>query len=230
MKKIFMLITVVLPLFLSCSSDNSSDENIDDEKEHPSIVGVWENGSYFVSFSNDGYYAAYLGDQFIDSGNYTQSEKGISCSNPYFNRTTSMNIENISVSELKLDVTYTDVHGDVSNKVVSFRKSTDIPASQNSSLTGKSLSYRSSTFGVITMKFNTGNSGVKTATKGAAAEYPIKFFYIFINGKVYYQYIPESHIQVPTIGSWTTDYYDIYCRSLTFSPNGEIDDFDLIDL
>lgn len=83
-KTLFTLLSVfVCFVFLSCSKDEN---NTSEEENFPKIIGTWESGNYFVSFGNDGFYSAYIGDEFIDSGDYDLSMNTVPCSNHYFNR------------------------------------------------------------------------------------------------------------------------------------------------
>nr|DAF41321.1 MAG TPA: hypothetical protein [Caudoviricetes sp.] len=80
------------------------------------------------------------------------------------------------------------------------------------------------------MTFSTYNSGIKSASKGSAAKYPLNFFYIYIGERLYYQLLKSNSGQVPTIGSWNTSYDDIICWKLHFSSNGSISDTEYITL
>ena len=231
MKKILFLMAMLpMILFTACSSDPDNGGTDDtDDNDTPSINGVWENGNHFVSFGSDGFYAAHIADEFIDSGNYTQSKNDVSCENAYFNRNTSYTIKSASDKELMVDVTYTDLNGKSNNKTMTFSKSTATPASQNHSLNGKSYIWYTSTFGNVTMTFNTYNSGIKSAAAGNAAKYPLKFFYIYVGEKLYHQILSDNSIQVPTIGSWSTNYNIVRCWKLSFNPNGSISGHDVIE-
>lgn len=217
-----------MPLFFSCSSSDDSGNGNEDPKEVVSIVGVWENGDFFVSFDNEGFYSAYLDDIFIDSGDYSISGSSIYCQNAYFNRTTSYIIKNVSETSIELSASYIDVLGDSNNKDITFLKSSKVPASKNNSLSGKSYSWYASSFGTIKMSFNSLNSGVKSAEKGSAANYPLQFYYIFIDGCLYHQILKENSVQVPSIGSWT-NYNTVKGWKLSFAPNGGINGHELIE-
>lgn len=216
MKKLAAIL-FILPLFLSCSS--SDDPVIPDEKPR-SIVGVWENGNNFISFNNDGFYSAYIADNFIDSGDYARVENVVSCHNTYFNRKTTYTIKTISDTKLDVDISYTDLDGNINKKEIEFTKSTVTPASKINTLAGKSYTLQSTYFGNVTRLFSTFNSGIKIATNGNAADYPIKFFYIYIDDKLYFQSLRDNSIQTPSIGSWNTDYNTVYCWKLSFRANG----------
>lgn len=225
---LFLLIGVVCFLFSSCSNNDNDTSEEDDDL--PSIVGTWENGNYFVSFNDNGFYSAYIADGFIDSGDYEQSESVISCENPYFNRKTTYAIKNISEAKVETEISYTDLHGEVKSKTMTFTK-TDAPqASKSNTLSGKVMTWRSSVFGNVTMTFNSYNAGIKSASKGNAANYPLSFFYIYIGDKLYFQLLSNNSIQIPSIGGWTTEYNEVTCRKLFFTPNGSIDYFEDVDL
>ena len=68
---------------------------------------------------------------------------------------------------------------------------------------GKSWSFLStSALGTVTWTFNTFNTGEKTATK--QKKYPIKLYYIYLDGKIYVQTF-KGAVQMPTIGGWGED-------------------------
>lgn len=229
MKKIlFLAVMAFLPIFIFQSCSNS-DKDEPETNNEPNVTGVWENNNYFISLGSDGFYSAYIADEFVDSGNYTQTKDVILCKNTYFNRTTTYTIKRISDTELKVDITYTDLQGNNQNKNMTFFKSTTPPASQSNTLGGRSYRWLSSAFGYITMTFNAYNSGIKSATKGSAANYPLGFFYTYIGDKLYYQILRNENIQVPSIGSWTTNYNEVKCWKLSFSPNGSISGIDVIE-
>lgn len=231
MKKLLLLLLLAFPFALgSCSSDGDKvDDDEDPIIEQPkSIVGVWENDNYILSFNSNGFYCAYLADKFIDSGIYNEFKDVVSCENTYFNRKTIYTIKGISDTKLNVDISYKDIFGNSQNITMVFTKTTVTPASQSNALVGKVYKSLSSTFGNITMAFNTYNSGLKTATKGSAAKYPLSFFYIYVGGKLYHQILDDKSIQVPTIGSWSTDYYTVKCWKLSFDSNGGIGGIEII--
>lgn len=230
MKKLLLLFLVFPFILGSCGSDGDKEDEDPIIDQPKSIIGVWENDNYFISFGSDGFYCAYIADRFIDSGNYNESKSVVSCENTYFSRKTVYTIKSISDTKLNVDISYTDVYGDKQNKTLTFTKSSTPPASQSNTLAGKSYRSSSSIFGNVTMAFSSYNSGIKSATKGNAANYPLSFFYIYIGGKLYHQILDDKSIQVPSIGSWSTDYYTIKCWKLSFSPNGSIEGIENIAL
>lgn len=231
---LFIAIIISQTILLSSCTKESEDKNeiediINEDKQLP-ITGTWSNGDYFVSFSNDGYYSAYIADAFIDSGTYERVNNEINCSNYYFQRHTIFKIKDLSDTEMTIKITYTDIWGNTNEEEKTLNKTDDAIVSENNTLAGKSISWLSDYFGTITMTFSSSNSGIKTASKGSAAKYPLNFFYIYIGDKLYYQLLSNQSIQVPSIGGWTTDYNEVKCWKLYFSLNGSIDKFDVINL
>lgn len=224
MKKNYFIFLLVL-LFVSCSS-GSNDE---DPKEEPiQITGVWQSGNYFLSFDK-GFYSAYIDKEFIDSGEYTQDKNVVTCQNSYFKRKTTYKITKVSNTEIKADISFVDNKGNNQTKSITFTKSEEQPAPKNG-LAGLTCTFRSSYFGDVIMSFSTFNSGIELAAKGSAAKYPLRFFYVHIGDKLFYQTLEEKTIQVPSIGFWNTDYNEVFCWKLTFSSNGGIAYFESVPL
>lgn len=224
MKKLMLLTFVLAGLCLnSCSSDDKPKGEADDP--NASIVGVWESGDYFVSFSDDGYYAAYLSDKFIDSGSYNYSESYVTCNNPYFNRTTTYDIQKLEEGKMYVDISYKDNNGKTKEVSFVFSRNKSKPATKENTLMGKSATLVWSYFGQVTYSFNTINSGVISATSGSAQKYPLNFFYIYIEDRLYYQTLQPSTGQIPTIGGWSNDFNEVKASRVIFSSNGSISGF-----
>lgn len=219
-----LMLVMMLPILVmsSCSEDESNSDT--NSKEDPiSVVGTWENGKYFISFGEDGFYCSYLGDKFIDSGNYKLSGTEITCSNAYFNRETSFSVLDATATQISVKIKYVDLSGNNNSKSMVLTKCNIEPASKENPLIGRSISWNTyDTFGIISMNFNTYNSGVKTASRGSAKNYPLDFYYIYIGNRMYYQILKNSSIQVPSIGGWSTNYGDVSCWEITISPDGNI--------
>lgn len=233
MKKMLLMLSVVFSMIaITACSNGDSPINEDEQgtEQLQSIVGTWENGNYFVSFGDDGFYSAYIADEFIDSGDYKQTDDEVTCSNIYFNRKTIYTINDLSEVEMDVEVKYIDLYGKQQSKKMTFTKSDNEVASKSNTLAGKSMTTQSSYFGTITRSFTSYNSGVKSASKGSAANYPLSFFYIYIGNTLYHQILDNNSIQVPTIGGWNTDYNEVKCWKLTIAPNGSIDSFENIEL
>ena len=128
-----------------------------------------------------------------------------------------------------MNIDYKDLYGNKKTKSISFTKVKKTPSTKNNTLSGKSYTFNAPYFGNITMSFNTYNSGIKSATKGSAKQYPLNFFYIYIGEKVYYQILENATIQVPSIGAWT-NYNDVICWTIDIGTNGEIIHIDTIPL
>lgn len=231
MKKcLFILPFLVALFFTSCSNDNNPTEDNDKSIKKDVLIGTWESGNHFVSFNQDGYYSAYIADEFIDSGDFTLNQNVVSCKNNYFNRNSTYAIKKVSETELDVDILYKDLYGDTQEKSMTFTKTSTPPSSKDNTLDGKSIQWYALNFGNITMKFNSNNAGIKSAASGSAAKYPLDFFYIYIGNKMYHQILRNTSIQVPSIGGWPTSYNKVICWELHFSENGSIDSFEKIDL
>lgn len=240
MKKLILMLAMMLPMMLvSCSdgeapaiseSQEEQEGSDDSEKEEYNITGTWSDGNYFVSFGKDGSYCAFLNGTFIDSGYYKIEDNTVTCENKFFNRITTYSIIDIDDNKIKADVVYSDVNGNAQKSSINFSRSEEVGCEKDSPLVGRNISWNTwGEFGTITMEFNTYNSGVKSASKGTAKKYPLDFFYIYNDSKLYYQIIRNSSIQVPSIGGWSTGYYDVVCWEITISSNGNID-FEKVEL
>lgn len=229
--KLIQLLTLALLLTLvSCGGSDSKDEPGDNKYD---VVGVWGNGNYFVSFASDGTYVAYLGSEFIDGGSFLQDKNILTCNNPYFNRNTVYIIKSIENGDMSVTAKYIDVSGRSYEKLIVFKKSDKAPLLKEETLTGKDIKWVSRmdiNMVNITMSFNSYNSGVQTSTASSLAKYPIRFYYIFIGDKVYFQYLENTSGQTPTIGAWPDEYNTVNCFKLTFGSNGDITDFEKVRL
>ncbi len=212
MKKYFYnllmtFISVSAFTLFSCGGNDDEEEDVPaGTPKVQSVVGVWENGNYFISLSDDKFLTAYIGDNFIDNGTYIVSpdNKKITCSNTYYNHITNYDITSISDKQLNLDISYTDVFGKDHKKSLNLTKSTKIPVSKDNGLVGKSYRYLTGNFGHVTYTFSSYNIGSKSSEKTGMAKYPLIIHYIYFNGNIYYQEFTSSSSQVPTIGGWTT--------------------------
>jgi hypothetical protein len=195
-----MMVAVLSLGFASCSSDDENEPVIEEEKTY-SIIGVWEYENYFISFNNDNFYTAYIDNKFIDSGNYTSTDKEIYCYNPYFNISTVYTIKLLNDNTLQVCITYTDYSGTQKTKDMTLTKSKINPAVKDHTMIGKNYSFLS-TIGTVNWNFNTYNTGEKTASK--YPKYPKKVYYIFLNDKIYLQYFrSDINEPFPYLGSWS---------------------------
>ena len=197
-----------------------------DESTKSKYVGVWSDGTHFISISSDNYLAAYAGTGFIDCGNITIDGNVVKCSNTYFSKETTYTITSVSDNSLSVKVNYTDVYGDCKTSVLTMSKTSDTPATKDHALNGKSASYLTTSLGTITLDFSGYNSGKKTSTLSNCKKYPLSLFYVYINGKVYFQQFTSKTGQVPTIGGWTTSCDDgtIFVYEVKFVSNGMVED------
>lgn len=228
MKKFFILVfALIISLgFISCGGDDKDEPTPTPEPEKEvSVVGVWEDGDYFVSFNSSGYYCAYLPDAFIDDGAYAYNSgnKIITCTNLYFNREeTKFSIQSIIDNKITANVTYVNVYGQNKTKSLTLTKTTKQPTDLTHKLVGRSITYMADVFGNITLAFLVSNAGTQSCTKGTASKYPLHFYYIFksCDNKLYFHYVRDQE-QIPTIGGWG-DYELLHCWELIFNTNGSI--------
>ena len=87
---------------------------------------------------------------------------------------------------------------------------------------------QSASFGTITYDFSTYNVGKKTSSSANCSKYPLTLFYVFINGKLFFQQFTNKTGQVPTIGGWTSNVNngDISVFRLGFDASGSVTDFE----
>ena len=225
MRKLFYFFATALILFLSsCNRDSYEDEG--GEQKQYSPIGVWENGNYFLSLSSDYFLTAYFANRFLDSGNYSlKGDTLITCNNTYYARTTKYHIESITETQLQVVIDYTDVDGNHQFKKLTFTKSDKIPATKDNPVVGKSYRTRLSSAN-ITTTFTTYNTGTRTADSGSMKKYPLDMYYIFFNGRIYFQTFKTTS-QMPSIGGWNPS-KDIIIWQLEFDIDGSISSHDVI--
>lgn len=189
-------------------------------------VGVWSDGKHFLSISSDGYLAAYAGNNFIDCGSFTITGSIIKCSNTYYSKETVYTITSVSDNSISVKVDYTDIYGDSKTSNLVLAKTNDTPTVKDHALNGKSASYLTTSLGTITLDFSGYNYGKKTSTLSNCKKYPLSLFYVYINGKVYFQQFTSKTGQVPSIGGWTTSCDDgtIFVYEVKFASNGMVED------
>lgn len=222
-----MLFVVVSFISLSSCGDGDNDEPTPSQEDKitiDKIVGVWENGDYFISFSSDKFCTSFVNSGFLDSGNFQLSDGIVECVNSYFNHSTTYTINNVNDNTISIIVAYTDYYGREKTKNLSLTKTSEIPIDKDNPLVGKSYSGHSSYFGTITTEFTTYCSGKHTASEGNAKKYPLNIFYIYRDGKFYMQYFTNKSQQTPTIGGWSSNANTgkIYVNEVDFSSNGSI--------
>lgn len=214
--------------FIACGGSDNDEEDIIPPVETYSPVGVWESGNFFLSLSADKFCTAYVADKFIDCGNYTvTSGNNLSCRNTYFSRNTSYTIKNLTNSKIEVDVTYTDIEGATKNKTLILTKSDKIPATKDNPLVGKTcvLGFSQNISAKVYYSFATFQTASKTTTQQNAAKWPMTLFYIFFDGKLYFQQFNQSTGQVPQIGGWNVDAGtgDITVWTINTNPDGSIE-------
>ena len=219
---LFLTLAMSLTCMVSCKDSNNepTEQQVDNKSK---IIGTWESGEYILSFNKEGFYSAYIADEFLDSGDFMIDNNSIVCKNTYFNRETIYNIESVTNESLAVSISYKDNYGNPFNKKLSFNKSDLEPAVKDNPYISKSISWLTDVFGYVTHTFTTYNLITKTATKGSAARHPLTLYYIIIGNKFYYQHLDVHIGQMPTIGGWPTAKWDeVIPNIIKLNENGTI--------
>lgn len=202
--------------------------NTPDEPDTPDLIsqlsGVWTDGDLFVSFDKeDKYLAACIAPRYIDNGRFTIDErtKCITVENPFYNVSNKYTVVSISSDELKLKVDYLDQWGKDQTLNLTFGHSDCKPTPKENSWYGKTITTFSSYFGNVKYDFYTYYTGKKTASKGNALKYPVPYYYITKEKTIYLMEIPE--FQVPSVGGWNVDDYDVKVITYTLNETGGYD-------
>lgn len=226
-KNLILILFTVTGLFLSaCSGSDDTDGPSTPEVKTYSEVGVWESGNYFLSLSSDNFLTAYVAPNFIDCGTYSRSDNNIITStNTYYSKSTTYTIKSINDNSMSVDISYSDVHGESKTKSLILTKSAKMPPTiKENPVSGKSYTWYSTVFGNETFAFNSYDTGRKSGTKGSCRKYPVDFFYIFFNNRIYYQQFNPAGTQTPSIGGWNgkCGTGEITVDTVTFDKSGRI--------
>lgn len=223
---ILMLVVLTLPLLAACGGDDSNNDgtkpdNPSETKFSP--VGVWENGDYFVSFNNENFCCAYFEADYIDCGSYSIGDNIITCNNIYYGKQTRYHITKITEVALEVKIEYNSMEGKTLTKTMTFTKCTNKTAPvKDHTLVGKS--YSSLVWlgenNTSIWSFETYYTGTHSMKSGAASKYPLGVYYVFFDGKIYYQTFKTTQ-QMPTIGGWNPS-TTVSISEVTFSSNGSI--------
>lgn len=209
MKKVFLSLAVIFAL-VSCSN---GDDNNNVEPQPIAIyspISIWESGKYFLGFGADGYFVAYLDDDFIDSGNfeYDESTYRINCRNPYFNTTSVYDIISCDANSMTASVIYHKSDGTRKSKEMTFKKSDyGIGAINKWKLKDRSWSeqwWHDGKECFSTTTITNFNEGVRTTEQEDAKEFPLSLFYICYDNTMFYQ-IFNRVSSAPIIKGWNED-------------------------
>lgn len=206
------------------SSCGDSSDHTGSEVETVSKVGVWSDGTHFVSINSDDFLTSYVASGFIDCGDVYEDGSTITCHNVYFNKSTVYKVLSATKTEMRLAVSYRDALGQDKDTILSLIKTAQTPASKDCILLGKSYTFRTSYVGNVTLAFSTYSVGLMTSSSTICRKYPLTTFYVFLDDKLYFQKFTQKGIQVPSIGGWTTDVDDggITVYKLKFGTDGSV--------
>lgn len=149
-KTLLFTLALVSVMLIGCSKseDNIGDPEAEQALTKEQIVGVWRNGDYWVSFSEDGYMTAYLSDKCIASGDFIIDKDTVIAESSMFYYTTKFlvnELEDKSLSctieyvEMTLPGTYQDFQRKEKN--FSFTKTDEHPYPKKNELTGRKFKY-----------------------------------------------------------------------------------------
>ena len=236
MKKFLLVLALIVPMlaFTGCGGDDEPDNpNKPDEPKitTQTLAGVWENGDKFISFTVDGFYCAYLADNFIASGAYSISNDVVKCNNVYYGTELSLSVSNIDAKNIKGKVSYVDFDGKPTEINVNFNKSDKTPTPKENILIGKSYS----SLGAYTdgsgmfddvYDFNLFNSATITRTKKSGLkDSKIKnLHYIYLAPNLYYQQFKPKTAGLSSFYN-KCDNGEVIKEEVTIS-NGQITDID----
>lgn len=148
MKQVLLMAVLAAGMLLAgCSKEESDDMEGKQTLTKEQIVGVWRNGDYWVSFSEDGFMCGYLSERCIVEGGYEISQNQISVISDFFvGNTTVFKITSITGERIECEVKYSEIDELSLNGVedmMSFAKSSELPTPRNSEITGKGFEYKS---------------------------------------------------------------------------------------
>lgn len=112
MKKILFAVSMMALLLCACSKDEviNEEEDVDPSNDIEDIIpGLYMKDEYFLSFTSDGDYKAYLDSFFIDSGSFDVDNYIITCKNKYNANITTYSINSLDGESLKATIKYVDV-------------------------------------------------------------------------------------------------------------------------
>lgn len=233
MKIYLMMIQIAVFLlgFTACSSDETQDEQqeINETKYDEEIIGVWSDGKYFVSFGSDGYYSAYIADDFIDCGKYTISNVSnngeyktdnffgntfgidIVVSNYFSDIDTYLSISELTESTMKIAARYTIRYPYKSDyRSLTLTKTDNQPTIENHHYIGYSYSEKCTIDGhdaTVTTTLSANNIGKMTADYEEVSRFPISLHYVYLGDTIYYQKkIPNRQLEgLPIWYGWNDD-------------------------
>ena len=227
MKKILFLMMVVAAMAACSDGDDGEGNNngfneggSQDLIDSCSIVGVWENGDYFISFGEDGFYAAYLNEKFMDSGEYEQKGNEVICKNLYKSTETKYEIK-IDGNSMDANILYNLFEGGTQQEKIHFTKSQNDPVEKNSPMIGKSHD-RLTSIGRCTMEFETYNTAIYHTNEIK----PIKqdWYYFYYNSRAFVQkFKPQNAALNSFYEGCNTG--EVYIYEVEFDSNGQIESF-----
>lgn len=212
MKKTLLMIQMAVCLFgfMACSS--SDDDNNIQEMEQVKIkqsdlIGVWTSGDFFVSFSSEGFFSAYIADDFIGCGDYSLQKKddkseihsdtfvddyAVIAFDDYTQQNTIIHIKRLTVNEMEAEFYYPKHNKPYENikKLLILSKTDTQPSEKNHKFIGYSFTDKCVIEGdnsTVTTMLVTYNIGQQTTNHEKANMFPIELKYICFNNMILFQ-------------------------------------------
>ena len=146
-KTLLFTIALVSAMLAGCSNDET-DMGQEQTLIKEQIVGVWRNGDYWVSFSEDGYMTAYLSDKCIASGDFFIDKDTVMAESPVFYYTTKFLVNKLDDKNLNCTIEYIEMtlpethqHFHKKEKNFSFIKTDESPCTKENELIGRKFQY-----------------------------------------------------------------------------------------
>ena len=220
MKKISLCLFTIISLFLvSCESSDSENTTNLTTLNKSDIVGVWKSGNYFISFSSDNYYEAYLNDTFIDSGTYSLTDTTATVNNNYLSRRSIIKISKRN-NFIKCHISYTTNESIYQYIDGTYNKSEDIPTSSNHIIIGKSDTWLTPNFSATTY-FTSNYGGYEEVNNGDLKGIKRDMYYLYLYPYIYMQRY-ETKDTSHGSNTFNKDIPEILIEKITVNNNGTI--------
>ena len=156
MKQVLLMAVLAAGLLLTgCSKDSENNgmetkgntEQKTQTLTKEQIVGVWRNGDYWVSFSEDGFMCGYLSDKCIVEGGYEVFQDQIIVVSDFFEHNiTAFKITDVTDKTLECNVKYSEIDGTSlkdAEGTMTFTKSQEQPTACENEIIGKFFQFDS---------------------------------------------------------------------------------------
>lgn len=147
---IYLYLMMFTLSLLSCggSDGTNTEDNPEPDPEltvKEKIKGVWRQKDlpqFFISFSDDMFYSAYLDEKTLDDGDYAVDGNTIKITHSYLGYDTKYDISKVKDDELTCKITYISLNESPvqeKTKIVTFKKTSEKPSVKQNKLIGKTF-------------------------------------------------------------------------------------------